>query len=44
VVSNAGIEIAAPVADLREEDWDRVIAVNLSGTFLICKYAIPALL
>jgi len=44
VVSNAGVEIAAPVADLREEDWDRVIAVNLSGTFLVCKYAIPALL
>ncbi len=44
VVSNAGIEVAAPVADLREEDWDRVLAVNLTGTFLVCKYAIPALL
>jgi len=44
VVSNAGIEIGAPVADLREEDWDRVIAVNLTGSFLICKYTIPAML
>lgn len=44
VVSNAGIEIAAPVAELREEDWERVIAVNLTGTFLVCRYAIPALL
>ncbi|GAC1438507.1 MAG: SDR family oxidoreductase [Chloroflexota bacterium] len=44
VVSNAGIERGAPVADLGEEDWERVIAVNLTGTFLVCKYAIPALL
>jgi len=44
LVSNAGMEIIAPVADLREEDWDRVIAVNLTGTFLVCKYAIPHLL
>ncbi len=44
VVSNAGIEIVAPVAELRDEDWERVIAVNLTGTFLVCKYAIPALL
>jgi dihydroanticapsin dehydrogenase len=44
VVSNAGIEIGAKVADLSEEDWERVIAVNLTGTFLVCKYAIPALL
>jgi dihydroanticapsin dehydrogenase len=44
VVCNAGIEIVAPVADLAEEDWDRVIGVNLTGTFLICKYAIPHLL
>jgi len=43
-VSNAGIEIGAKVADLRKDDWERVIAVNLTGTFLICKYAIPALL
>jgi dihydroanticapsin dehydrogenase len=44
VVCNAGIEIAAPVADLEVEDWQRVIAVNLTGTFLVCKYAIPAML
>jgi dihydroanticapsin dehydrogenase len=44
VVCNAGIEVIAPVADLAEDDWDRVIAVNLTGTFLICKYALPHLL
>ena len=44
VVCNAGIEIDAPVAETREDDWDRVVAVNLTGTFLVCKYAIPAML
>lgn len=44
VVCNAGIEVVAPVADLAEDDWDRVIATNLTGAFLICKYAIPHLL
>lgn len=44
VVSNAGIEVAGLVADLPEEDWERVLAVNLTGAFLLCKYAIPALL
>jgi NAD(P)-dependent dehydrogenase (short-subunit alcohol dehydrogenase family) len=44
VVCNAGIEVVATVVDLAEDDWDRVIAVNLTGTFLICKYAIPHLL
>jgi NAD(P)-dependent dehydrogenase (short-subunit alcohol dehydrogenase family) len=44
VVSNAGTFGGAPVADLAEDEWDRLLAVNLTGTFLICKYAIPALL
>jgi NAD(P)-dependent dehydrogenase (short-subunit alcohol dehydrogenase family) len=30
-----------PVADLSEELWNTTIAVNLTGTFLCCKYAIP---
>jgi dihydroanticapsin dehydrogenase len=44
LVCNAGIEVIAPVADLSVEDWNQVIAVNLTGTFLLCKYAIPAML
>jgi dihydroanticapsin dehydrogenase len=44
VVCNAGVDVIAPVADLSVEDWNRVIAVNLTGTFLVCKYAIPAML
>ena len=39
VVCNAGIEIVAPVADLAEEDWDRVVDVNLKGLFFCCQAA-----
>ena len=43
--NNAGIE-GAPgfTADCTEEDFDRVIAVNLKGVFLGMKYAIPVML
>ena len=33
-----------PVVDLELEVWNRVIAVNLTGTFLACKYAIPEMI
>jgi len=43
--NNAGIEGAqAPTADCSEENFDRVIAVNLKGVFLGMKYALPAML
>src|SRR6059036_1217719 len=31
------------IADLRAEDWDRTIAVNLRGPFLCAKHALPQL-
>ena len=38
LVNNAGIlGPYFPVMDYPEEDWDRVIAVHLKGTFLCCK-------
>jgi NAD(P)-dependent dehydrogenase (short-subunit alcohol dehydrogenase family) len=30
--------------ELRTEDWSRILAVNLTGTFLMCRTAIPHLL
>ena len=39
--NNAGIWRAGKVVDEPEEEWDRVIAVNLKGVFLGCKYGIP---
>lgn len=37
LVNNAGIFIGGGVADLKEEIWDRVLAVNLKGVFLCCQ-------
>lgn len=42
-VNNAGIRAVSPVAELPVADWDRVIAVNLSGVFYSMKYQIPHL-
>ena len=33
LVNNAGVVQTKPMLDLTEEDWDRVISVNLRGTF-----------
>lgn len=44
--NNAGImpEADHSVVDTSVEVWDRVMAVNVRGTFLCCKYAIPEML
>ena len=40
--NNAGIEgLEAPTAEYPEDDWDRVIAINLKGVWLCMKYEIP---
>ncbi len=44
-VNNAGIEGQfAGVVDLPEEEWDRVLDINLKGTFLCLKYEARAML
>jgi len=43
--NNAGIEQPiTPTADITEDDWDRIVAINLRGVFLCMKYEIPLLL
>jgi meso-butanediol dehydrogenase / (S,S)-butanediol dehydrogenase / diacetyl reductase len=39
--NNAGIVIPGRVDNTSEEDWDRTMAVNLKGVFLVSKYSIP---
>jgi meso-butanediol dehydrogenase / (S,S)-butanediol dehydrogenase / diacetyl reductase len=43
VMSNAGIEGNGTVETCEEDSWDRVMAVNLKGMFLIAKHAVPHL-
>ncbi len=44
--NNAGImpEADHSVVDTDVATWDRVLAVNVKGVFLACKYAIPAMI
>ena len=44
LVNNAGIAgPTAPLVDINLEEWNRTIAVNLTGVFLACKAALPYL-
>ncbi len=40
----AGILRSVHTHELKLENWDKIIRVNLTGTFLVCKAAIPHLL
>jgi NAD(P)-dependent dehydrogenase (short-subunit alcohol dehydrogenase family) len=41
--NNAGIIRRATVIDTSEEEWERVMAVNVKSIFLLGKYAVPAM-
>jgi 3-oxoacyl-[acyl-carrier protein] reductase len=41
LVNNAGITRDKLLKDMRVEDWDAVLDLNLRATFLCCKYATP---
>src|SRR5713101_3926053 len=44
LVNNAGVAISGTVVDISEDDWDRVINVNLTGVWRGMKCAIPHML
>ena len=43
LVNAAGIAVVGTVEDTDFATWRRVMAINLDGTFLGCKYAMPLL-
>jgi NAD(P)-dependent dehydrogenase (short-subunit alcohol dehydrogenase family) len=44
VFANAGINgVWAPLEQLEPDEWDRTMSINLKGTFLTVKYAVPHL-
>jgi 3-oxoacyl-[acyl-carrier protein] reductase len=45
LVNSAGVSNSSdPVTDTPEEVWNAIIALNLTGTFLMCKYVAPLIL
>src|SRR5678815_1606577 len=43
LVNNAGILLRKSIEETTEDDWDRIMAVNVKGVFLGTKHAIPAM-
>ena len=37
LINNAGITIPSPTTEMKIEDWDKVLNVNLTGVFLFCR-------
>ena len=42
--SNAGIPVFKTITDTTEEEWDRIVAVNLTGAYHVARHGIPELL
>lgn len=41
LVNNAGVDVTLPVEELSFRDWNRIIAVNLTGPFITSKHVFP---
>lgn len=41
LVNNAGIGAARTIEEITERDWDEMIAINLTGAFLVTQAALP---
>jgi NAD(P)-dependent dehydrogenase (short-subunit alcohol dehydrogenase family) len=41
LVNNAGVLHAATIEGTSEEQWDKLLTINLKGPFLMCKAALP---
>lgn len=44
MVNNAATGVGKPLLDTTEEEWDRVMAVNIKGVFFGCKLAVKQML
>ena len=41
LVNAAGVSTFGAVHELAADEWDRVVDINLKGTFLVCKHVVP---
>lgn len=44
LANNAGIDNAVSILDMDEEEWDRVMAINLKSVFLCTKACLPSMI
>ena len=44
LINNAGVGISGPIAKFSVQDFDTVMAVNVRGPFLLCKYVLPGMM
>lgn len=44
LVNNAGVSLRALITETSEQQWDRVMEVNVKGAFLCCRRALPAMI
>jgi len=43
LINNAGISRPQPLDEIREEDWDELLAVNLKSAFLVTQKVVPGM-
>ena len=43
LVNNAGMDRAAPIEDIEEDEWDRFMAVNLKSVYLCSRTVLPTM-
>ncbi|MBY3468709.1 SDR family oxidoreductase [Rhizobium laguerreae] len=43
LINNAGFGMTGNVVSIAEEDWDRIMAVNVKGIFLCSKHVVPVM-
>lgn len=43
LINNAGTDVTLSIEELSITDWDRVLAVNLRGPFIMSKFALPVM-
>jgi len=43
LINNAGIGVFKPAEEITVEDWDRVMDVNVKGTFLLTRAVLPSM-
>ncbi|MFT5133193.1 MAG: 2-hydroxycyclohexanecarboxyl-CoA dehydrogenase [Gammaproteobacteria bacterium] len=44
LVANAGVQIGGDLLDANEDDWDKILGVNLKGVAYSCKAVLPSML